>query len=219
MSETLLNKISTFPIIPVFYHPDKDVAMNVITACYKGGMRVFEFTNRGEQSREVFKHILVNRLRFSKMSIGIGTIMNTAEAQEFIDLGADFVVSPILDLSVASICQQAEKPWIPGCGTLTEVIQAKRAGAELIKVFPGNVLGSKFIKSVLGPCPDLKLMPTGGVAPSKENLGEWFDAGAFSVGIGSSLFNKEIIKPENYDKLLAKVLETKAIMDGLELRN
>lgn len=215
MNEELLEKIKEFPIIPVFNHSDKEVALNVISACYKSGIRVFEFTNRGEHSAGVFKHIISNRFKFQGMSIGIGSIMNTGQAHEYIDLGADFVVSPILDFSVGSVCSQAKKPWIPGCGTLTEIINARRAGAELIKIFPGDVLGAEFVKSVLGPCPYLKLMPTGGVSPDKENLESWFKAGVFSVGMGSRLFDKEIIKPENKDQLLAKIIHIKAIIEKI----
>ncbi|MEQ9263679.1 MAG: hypothetical protein RLN81_00540 [Balneolaceae bacterium] len=206
-TQKLLKKISQLPVIPVFYNPDTEITLNVISACYEGGMRVFEFTNRGPESETVFKEILANRSSYPEMALGIGTIMNKLHAKVFTHLGADFLVSPILDMNVAKVCKQRNKPWIPGCGTLTEVIKANRSGAELVKVFPGNVLGAGFIKSVLGPCPDLRLMPTGGVKPSKENLEEWFSAGAFSVGIGSSLFDKEIILPENHDQLVQKIVE------------
>lgn len=206
-TQDLLKKISLFPVIPVFYNPDIEVTLNVISACYKGGMRVFEFTNRGPESAVVFEEIISNRSNYPEMALGIGTIMNKLHAKIFTTLGADFLVSPILDLNVAKICKQRNKPWIPGCGTLTEVVKANRSGAELVKVFPGNVLGSGFIKSVLGPCPELKLMPTGGVKPDEENLNEWFSAGAFSVGIGSSLFDKEIILPKHHDQLVEKITE------------
>ncbi len=215
MKNQLLENIAEFPVIPVFYHPEPETALNVVSCCYEGGMRVFEFTNRGEKSIEVFHSIIENRNLFPGMQLGIGTIMDKEQARQFIDLGADFIVSPILDFEVAQICSVHQKPWIPGCGTLTEVINADRAGAGLVKVFPGNVLGPGFIKSVLGPCPQLKLMPTGGVTPASENLKEWFGAGAFSVGIGSSLFNKEIIKPENRTELLAKILEIKHVLEEI----
>lgn len=214
-TQELLGKISQFPVIPVFYNPDMEITLNVISACYEGGMRVFEFTNRGPESETVFKEIISNRSKYPEMALGIGTIMNKLHAKVFTNLGADFLVSPILDLNVAKVCKQRNKPWVPGCGTLTEVIKANRSGAELVKVFPGNVLGAGFIKSVLGPCPHLKLMPTGGVKPEKENLDEWFGAGAFSVGIGSSLFDKEIILPQNYDQLVKKITGVRKIIEAL----
>lgn len=214
-TQELLGKISQFPVIPVFYNPDIEITLNVISACYEGGMRVFEFTNRGPESETVFKEIISNRSKYPEMALGIGTIMNKLHAKVFTNLGADFLVSPILDLNVAKVCKQRNKPWVPGCGTLTEVIKANRSGAELVKVFPGNVLGAGFIKSVLGPCPYLKLMPTGGVKPEKENLDEWFGAGAFSVGIGSSLFDKEIILPQNYDQLVKKIAGVRKIIEAL----
>ena len=215
MSKSFLDKIKLFPIIPVFNHEDKHVTENVLSACYKSGMRAFEFTNRGTHSVDVFKYIISNRFKFPDMSIGIGSIMNTAQAQEYVKIGADFVVAPYLDLWVGSYCIKAGKPWIPGCGTLTEIISAQKAGADLIKLFPGGVLGPEFVKSVLGPCPDLKLMPTGGVAPTKVNLESWFNAGVFSIGMGSKLFDKEVIKPENQDVLINKISQLKPILAGL----
>lgn len=215
MKEVLLERIKEFPVIPVFNHQDGDVTLNVISACYKAGIRVFEFTNRGNHSTGVFEHIISNRFKFSGMSIGIGSIMNTVQAEQFIEAGADFVVAPVLDYSVGVICGQANRPWIPGCGTLTEIINAKKAGAEVIKVFPGSVLGVEFVKSVLGPCPNLKLMPTGGVEPTKENLENWFNAGVFSVGMGSKLFDEEVIKPENHQLLVNKISQLKEMVDEI----
>ncbi|GAB5409114.1 MAG: bifunctional 4-hydroxy-2-oxoglutarate aldolase/2-dehydro-3-deoxy-phosphogluconate aldolase [Balneolaceae bacterium] len=216
MKDTFLERIKEFPIIPVFNHWEREVTINVISACYKAGIRVFEFTNRGDHSAGIFKDIISNRFKFPGMNIGIGSIMNTVQAQDYIDAGADFIVSPILDFSVGSICGQAKKSWIPGCGTLTEIINAERAGAELIKIFPGSVLGMDFVKSVLGPCPNLKLMPTGGVSPDRENLEGWFNSGVFSVGMGSKLFTEELVNTKNHDKLVSKIAHLKEILDEME---
>ncbi|RNC83366.1 MAG: bifunctional 4-hydroxy-2-oxoglutarate aldolase/2-dehydro-3-deoxy-phosphogluconate aldolase [Balneola sp.] len=214
MSEELLSKIAEFPVIPVFYHDDVETTVNVVNACYTGGMRVFEFTNRGENSEAIFKELIQESEKFPGMVFGTGTIMNRDQAEVFLGLGAEFIVSPIMDPEVASLCGTENKPWVPGCGTLTEVISATRLGAELVKVFPGNVLGPQFIKSCLGPCPHLKLMPTGGVKPTQENLSGWFNAGVFSVGIGSSLFDSESIKPENFQKLVDKISQVKTMVNS-----
>ena len=123
-------------------------------------------------------------------------------------LGADFIVSPILSKEIALACKDHDTYWIPGCATPTEIAKARALGADVIKVFPGNVLGPGFIKAVLGPMPGLKLMPTGGVEPTKENLTAWFDAGAVCVGMGSKLINREMIgHPELLTKKVKELFE------------
>jgi 2-dehydro-3-deoxyphosphogluconate aldolase/(4S)-4-hydroxy-2-oxoglutarate aldolase len=203
--ESMLTKIKHSRIIPVFYHQDVEVAKSVMEACYNGGLRVFEFTNRGENAYDVFLKLKEFAQRFPDLSLGIGTIMDSTAAELFVTADADFIVSPILSPEVAKVCTRHKKFWIPGCGTLTEIVNAKNAGAELIKVFPGSVLGPKFISSVLAVVPDLKLMPTGGVEPTTENLKAWFDAGVYCVGIGSQLISKAIIEGKRWKELEVNV--------------
>ncbi len=204
-NEHILSEMKRSRVIPVFYNQDVEIAKRVVESCYSGGLRVFEFTNRGDNAFEVFVQLLEFTKELPGLILGIGTIMNAADTEKFIKAGADFVVSPILKTEMAAVCKQHKKLWIPGCGTLTEIVTAREAGAELIKVFPGSVLGPKFVASALSVIPDLKLMPTGGVEPTAENLKAWFGAGVFCVGMGSQLFPDSLIRNKNWTELQAKV--------------
>lgn len=189
-------------IIPVFYHADAEVTIEVIHACYKGGCKVFEYTNRGEKAKSNFPVLLkFVHEKCPGMILGIGSILNAGQAMEFVELGADFIVSPILDKKTGKWCEENDVYWVPGCGTLTECAKALTYGADIIKVFPGNVLGPGFVKAVLGPMPMLKLMPTGGVEPTEKSLNEWFNAGVICVGMGSQLISNEVLKNNDFSKL------------------
>lgn len=212
-SEEILEKIRHSRIIPVFYHQDLEVAKAVIDACYHGGLRVFEFANRGENAYEVFVQLEKYAEKFTDLLVGIGTVMDASAAKKFAEANADFIVSPIMNFEIAKVCQQYKKFWVPGCGTVTEIVNAKNAGAELIKVFPGSVLGPKFISSVLAVVPDLKLMPTGGVEPTHENLKAWFDSGVYCVGMGSQLITNSLVDGKRWDDLEAKVSQLHYLSD------
>ncbi len=187
--QTLLDLCQRYPIVPVYYHDDVVQAKAIVKACYDGGLRVFEFTNRGEAATRVFAELIpFVREQCPDMALGIGTILTPQVATEFMDLGADFVVQPITTAAVAEACQTRKVAWVPAAATLNEIYQATQLGAELVKVFPGNVLGPGFIKAILGPMPHLKLMVTGGVEPTPQSLIDWFGAGVTCVGIGSHLF-------------------------------
>jgi 2-dehydro-3-deoxyphosphogluconate aldolase / (4S)-4-hydroxy-2-oxoglutarate aldolase len=203
-------------IIPVFYHADPDITNQVVNACYKGGCKVFEYTNRGEKAKSNFPAIkkFIER-NCPGMILGIGSILNAKQAIEFVELGADFIVSPILDKQTGKWCAKNDIYWVPGCGTLTECAKALTYGADIIKVFPGNVLGPGFVKAVLGPMPKLKLMPTGGVEPTEKSLNEWFKAGVICVGIGSQLISNELIKNSGFGKLESDVKNAFTILAQL----
>jgi 2-dehydro-3-deoxyphosphogluconate aldolase / (4S)-4-hydroxy-2-oxoglutarate aldolase len=192
-------------IVPLFTHDNADEAVKVLEAAYAGGIRVFEFTNRRSNSYEVFKKLLSKRENFPDLMLGIGTIMDAATTKKFIDAGADFIISPILKLEMAEVCHKHDKLWMPGCATLTEIVTAKEHGAEVIKVFPGSVLGPAFVAAIMPVVPDLKLMITGGVEPLEQNLSAWFKAGAFCVGMGSQLFTKEIMLKGNWEVLQSNI--------------
>lgn len=211
----VLSKVKEAGLVPVFFNQDKEIALSVVKACYEAGVRGFEFTNRGAAAIEVFKYLVKHKADYPEMALGIGTIMDKAQAQSFIDMGTDFIVCPILDQEVAELCRAKEVPWIPGCGTLTEIITGQRWGADLVKIFPASVLGPAFVKAVLGPCPQLQIMPTGGVAPTEENLQGWFGAGVVCVGMGSKLFNKELIQTSNYPSLVEKLKNTLSIIQAI----
>jgi 2-dehydro-3-deoxyphosphogluconate aldolase / (4S)-4-hydroxy-2-oxoglutarate aldolase len=219
MNKTQVNKsqvasiMNSAGMIPVFYHADAEVAKQVINACYKGGCKVFEYTNRGEKARTNFPAIKTYvRENCPGMILGIGSILNVEQAKEFAGLGADFIVSPILDKETGKWCIKNNIYWVPGCGTLTECAKAMKIGADIIKVFPGNVLGPGFVKAVLGPMPMLKLMPTGGVEPTEKSLGEWFRAGVVCIGMGSQLISSGVLKDKDFGKLESDVKNTLQII-------
>lgn len=204
-------------MIPVYYHPDYDVCKNVVDACYAGGLKIFEYANRGDKAVEVFQKLkMYIKITYPDLKLGIGSVFNGKQAEQFIALDADFIVAPILNESTAIVCQKANIFWVPGCGTLTEIAKAENLGAEIIKIFPGSVLGPEFIKAVKGPMPWLKLMPTGGVEPTKENLRAWLKAGAVCVGMGSQLISKIIIDTKNYRALTEQIKQTSVIIDAIK---
>ncbi len=215
-STELIEKVQETGIIPVFSHEDPDTAYQVVKACYEGGIRVFEFTNRSEKAIDSFRYLATKKADFPGMALGVGTIMDKTQAELFYEAGAEFIVAPIVDAEVAAYCQDKAVAWTPGCGTLTELVTAERLGAVLMKVFPADVLGPKFIKGVLGPCGQLKLMPTGGVTPERSNLESWFHAGVVCVGMGSQLISKEIIKNGAYEELTKVVSEALATVQSVK---
>ncbi|GAB5522702.1 MAG: bifunctional 4-hydroxy-2-oxoglutarate aldolase/2-dehydro-3-deoxy-phosphogluconate aldolase [Roseivirga sp.] len=190
-------------IVPIYYNGSVDICKEVLRACYSGGVRVFEFTNRGDQAHEIFGELY----RFCKselpeMMLGAGSVVEEATAALYIQLGADFIVSPILNHDIARICNRRKILWAAGCGTLTEINQAEEWGAEIVKLFPAQESGgSSFIKAIAGPCPWTSVMPTGGVEPTEESLKEWFGAGAWCVGMGSKLLKNSLIADQEYSKL------------------
>lgn len=201
----VLNKLSQAPIVPVFYNNDPDVALNVLKACYIGGCRCFEFTNRGDFAHEIFRDLV----RFAakecpEMAIGAGSVVDPATAALYMQSGACFIVGPLFNNDIARICNRRQILYIPGCGSVSEVGQAQEAGCEVCKIFPGDVLGPKFVKGLLAPMPWTKIMVTGGVEPTVENIRNWFDAGAMCVGMGSKLFPKDRIAAGDWDFIAEK---------------
>ena len=194
-------------IVPLFTHDNPEDAQQVLEASYRGGIRVFEFTNRRINSFEVFVHLLNVSKIYPDLMLGIGTIMDGSTTKKFIEAGADFIISPILKVEMAKVCHENDVPWIPGCATLTEIVTAKDNGAEIIKLFPASILGPGFVSSIMPVVPGLQLMITGGVEPTEKSLSSWFKAGAACVGMGSQLFTKEILTQKNWPLLQQKVAE------------
>ena len=209
---TILQAMTDSGMIPVFNHKDIEVSKSVLKSAYEAGVRVFEFTNREENAFEVFKALKIYIEQFEGMYLGIGTIFSASDAQKFIFAGADFIVSPALIPEVAHFCNMKGMLWVPGCATVSEVYQAKTFGAKLVKAFPGNLLGAGFIKAVKSIMPDVKMMPTGGVEPTEENLSEWFASGVHCVGMGSQLFEKKVIESGQYEILQEKISATIALI-------
>jgi 2-dehydro-3-deoxyphosphogluconate aldolase/(4S)-4-hydroxy-2-oxoglutarate aldolase len=210
-NQQIVAKIKELGLVPLFTHDDIPTAQQVIEAAYRGGVRVFEFTNRRKNSFEVFVAMLDYCKKFPDLMLGIGTVMDGPTTKKFIDAGAHFIISPILKLEMAEVCRAHNILWMPGCATLTEIVTAKEHGAQVIKVFPGSVLGPSFVSAIMPVVPDLQLMITGGVESNEKNLGAWFKAGAMSVGMGSQLFTKEILEKKDWsalEKSVADILKT-----------
>lgn len=203
----VMAKIGEAPIVPVFYHKDISIAKAVLKACYEGGVRAFEFTNRGDFAHEIFGELVkYATIECPDMAVGVGSVVDAGTASLYMQLGACFVVGPLFNPDVAKVCNRRQVPYTPGCGSISEVGAAQEAGCELCKVFPGDVLGPKFVKGLLAPMPWSKLMVTGGVEPSEENLTQWFKAGVYCVGMGSRLFPKEVIAAADWKTISAKCI-------------
>lgn len=211
-------KMRDIGVVPLYYHPDIEVCKKVITACYKGGMKIFEFTNRGDAAHELFSELAKWAYKsMPDLIMGVGTVVEPGTCSLYIQLGAKFIVSPLLNEEMAKVCNRRKVLWIPGCATASEIGKAEELGAEVVKLFPGpTVGGAKFLKAYLGPCPWSNIMPSGGVSPSMENLKEWFEAGAFCVGMGSQLISKEIIENERFDDLSEIAAESIEIIKKLK---
>jgi len=186
-------KMKETGMIPVFFHKDIEVCKQVVKACYKGGARLFEFVNRGDYAHETFGEL--NKWAAKEcpeMMMGVGSVIDAGTTALYIQLGVNFVVSPILNAEMAKVCNRRKVAWSPGCGSLTEISYAEELGAEVVKIFPGaQVGGPEFVKAVKGPFPWSSIMPTGGVKPDEENLKTWFNAGVHCVGMGSQLMIKK----------------------------
>mgnify|MGYP003575018125 CR=1 FL=1 len=189
-------------MLPLYFHKSINISVGVLQALYKGGIRVVEYTSRGEAALENFKQLkkLVDQ-SMPGMLLGIGTIKTAEQAKAYVTADADFIVCPTINPEVGVVAKGAGLLWIPGCMTPTEIANAEGAGAELVKIFPGNILGPGYISAVKELFPGLMLMPTGGVEVKKENLEAWFDSGVVAVGMGSKLITKQAMEAEDYEDI------------------
>jgi 2-dehydro-3-deoxyphosphogluconate aldolase/(4S)-4-hydroxy-2-oxoglutarate aldolase len=200
-------------MIPLFFNNDIELSKKVLKACYDGGARLMEFTARGDFAHEVFGELTKYAIaELPGMIMGVGSITDGAAASLYMALGANFIVTPVLREDIAIACNRKKVLWSPGCGSLTEIARAEELGCEIVKLFPGDLYGPKFIKGIKGPQPWTSIMPTGGVAPTEENLSGWFNAGATCVGMGSQLISKDIIANKDYARLEQDVKDALAIV-------
>jgi 2-dehydro-3-deoxyphosphogluconate aldolase/(4S)-4-hydroxy-2-oxoglutarate aldolase len=204
-------------MVPLFFHSDIEVCKKVLKACYDGGARLMEFTSRGDFAFEVFSDL--NKYAIAElpgMIMGVGSITDAAAASLYMQLGANFVVTPVLREDIAQVCNRRKVLWSPGCGSLTEIARAEELGCEIVKLFPGGIYGPDFVKAIKGPCQWTSIMPTGGVSPTRENLAGWFNAGVTCVGMGSKLMVKD--SKGNYNYARIKELTKTALQIISELR-
>lgn len=209
----VFNKIAATRMVPVFYHADADVACQVVRACYEGGVRAFEFTNRGDFAHEVFAQVRRFTAReCPELALGVGSVVDAPTAVLYMQMGADFVVGPLFNPDVARACNRRLVPYTPGCGSVTEVGMAQETGCDLCKLFPGDVLTPRMVKGLLAPMPWAKIMVTGGVEPTADNLAAWMKAGAWCVGMGSKLFPKDRVADADWQYVTDKCREALSIL-------
>ena len=202
-------------MMPIFFHPDEKVCLELVRAAYEGGVRVIEMVNRGKEAKAIFPKVkeLVGQL--PGMYLGVGTIYHPVEAELFLEMGAEFIVAPVMNPALGKYCAEVGVPWIPGCGTVSEIFFAQELGAELVKMYPANLLTPAIISAVHAVMPKIELIPTGGVEPTLPSIKSWFDAGALCVGMGSQLFRKEDIAAGNYSKIRETIAQVMAQIASL----
>jgi 2-dehydro-3-deoxyphosphogluconate aldolase / (4S)-4-hydroxy-2-oxoglutarate aldolase len=216
--EKIIKAIIQQGVIPLFYHPDETISIEILKALYTCGIRVVEYTNRGKQALKNLRSLAKESYsQFPDLILGMGTVMDTKTAGKAIQNGADFMVSPGYTKELSKFSGNQNVLWIPGCMTPTELIQVQDDGLGLVKIFPAGSLGMGFLKSAREVFPDLLLMPTGGV--DSENLESWFQAGASAVGMGGSLISKQIVENKDWSLLKSKtsglIKQIAAIKSGL----
>jgi 2-dehydro-3-deoxyphosphogluconate aldolase / (4S)-4-hydroxy-2-oxoglutarate aldolase len=214
--ELLLKLIPEQGILPLYFYKDTEVTLEVLRALFRAGIKTVEYTNRGEAALNNFKAMrTLCDGELKGMYLGVGTIKNGEQAQAFIDAGADYIISPGLVPSAASVADKNEMLWLPGCMTPSEIIAAENLGAKFIKLFPGNVLGPEFMSTIKELFPNLIFMPTGGVDTTKESIGGWFKAGVCAVGIGSKLISKALLEAKDYATIESLTKEVLATISSL----
>lgn len=202
----VIREILEIGLIPVFYNREIETASNVVRACFEGGAKVMEFTNRGARAIKVFQKLALWRDRkLPELILGAGTIMDPATATAYINVGADYIVGPTFNPEVAKVCNRRRILYIPGCFTPNEISEAERMGAEIIKLFPGSVATPSFVKNLLGPMPSTLLMPSGGLKANREEIAKWFEAGATAINLGSDLLRNDLVEKGDYNGIREKV--------------
>jgi len=203
-------------MVPLFYHSDIKVVKSVVKACYDGGARLIEFTNRGDLAIDIFSELMSYVIsELPSLIVGVGSVTDAESASRYMMAGANFVVTPVFRNDIAVVCNRRKVLWSPGCGSLTEITKAEEMGCELVKLFPGGTYGPSFVKAIKGPQPWTLIMPTGGVTTEENNLRGWFDSGVLCVGIGSKLISKEILLNKDYVTLKKDVAKTLNVIKSI----
>jgi 2-dehydro-3-deoxyphosphogluconate aldolase/(4S)-4-hydroxy-2-oxoglutarate aldolase len=197
------SSMESLGLVPLFYNGDVETSKKIVAALSRGGAKVIEFTNRGDRAFEVFRDLIVHVEQVDPtVVLGVGSVLDVATAGLYINLGANFIVGSLLNPEVARLCNRRKVAYFPGCATPAEISEAEELGVEICKLFPGSQVGGPgFVKAIKGPCPWTKVMPTGGVSATRENLKGWFEAGVACVGIGSDLVRSEWVKAEEWDRI------------------
>ena len=201
-------------ILPLYFNPDETVSVEILRAIHRAGIRAVEYTNRGDAALGNFKKMVeIRNKEMDGLLLGVGTIKNLEQAQDYMAAGADFLVSPGFVAEVAKYAISKNIFYAPGCMTPSEIIAAENAGIRFIKLFPGNLLGPEFLSGIKEIFPKLRFMPTGGVDTSKENIAGWFKAGVSAVGMGSKLISKKLMEEKDYQTIEK---ETRLVLDTIQ---
>lgn len=202
-------------VMPIFFNPDEKKCLKMLEVAYEGGIRVIEMVDRGKEAKSIFPALRKAADQMPGLYLGVGTIYEPKQAETFLDMGAEFIVAPVMNPKLGEYCKKLDIPWIPGCGTVSEIYFAQQLGAELAKIYPANILGTEFVKSVHAVLPTIELIPTGGVEPTAESLKSWFDAGVCCVGMGSQLFRKDLVEKEDFEEIKKKIQFTMDLIESL----
>jgi len=213
-SQSVSDAIVNQGILPLYFNAIEEVTLDILRSIYRAGIKAVEYTNRGAAALENFKKMVeIRNAEMPDLLLGIGTIKNKEQAQNFLDAGADFFISPGFVPEVAEFLIAKDLFYSPGCMTPSEIIAAENAGVKFIKLFPGNMLGPEFLSGIKDIFPNLLFMPTGGVDTTKENISSWFKAGVSAVGMGSKLISKPLMQEKDYATIEA---ETKKVLDLIQ---
>ena len=202
LKEDIIQIMKKEKIISVIRGENQDVVEKTIDTIVKGGIQLIEITMTVPNAIDLIE-MLIKKYENTDVIIGAGTVLDEESAKKVIKAGAKFVVSPILDENVVKICNEYSVLCIPGIATPTEAYTAIRFGAEIVKLFPSNIYGPSFVKTIKGPFPNIQIIPTGGV--SLENIDKWLEAGAIAVGVGGEFTKCAKLGDFEKVKKLAKV--------------
>jgi len=201
-------------MLPLYFNADETITIEVLRAVYKAGIMAVEYTSRGEAALSNFtKMVEIRNAEMPDLLLGIGTIKNLSQAEEYLKVGADFFISPGFVPEVAAFLISKDIFYSPGCMTPTDIIAAENAGVSFIKLFPGNILGPDFLMAIKDIFPKLLFMPTGGVDTTAENIEGWYKAGVSAVGMGSKLISKQLMAGKDYATIET---ETKAVLEIIQ---
>ena len=204
-------------MLPLYFNADQEVTIEILRALYRAGIKAIEYTSRGEAALSNFtKMVAIRNAEMPDLLLGIGTIKNLQQAQEYYEVGADFFISPGFVPEVAAFLKSKEVLYSPGCMTPTEIIAAENAGVKFIKLFPGNMLGPEFLSGIKDIFPKLLFMPTGGVDTTRENIEGWYKAGVSAVGMGSKLISKQLMADKDYTTIENETKKVLALIDSIK---
>ncbi len=202
MSLNIIQKIKEQKIIPLFYDDSFEVSKNITKALYEVGIRVIEYTNRGESALENFRKLKeLSTTEFPELFLGIGTVKNISEMDDFIDAKADFIITPIINEELVKHSVEKNILLIAGCFTPSEVNLAYQNGLRMVKIFPADLAGKNYIKSISPVFPEMEFMLTGGINADAQDISEWMSGGAVAVGLGSALVKKEFSDEQIKEKV------------------